>query len=102
MKIRGNTVGTTMRPEKIADRIGGSGGGLTANDVRDIVDEIANKEGYIGRNAFSAAFDEEFFPAFYNELYHVLTAPSDEGGVLDIITEGVITSLPVYDGEVVE
>ena len=28
MKIRGNTVGTTMSPEKIAEKIGGTGGGI--------------------------------------------------------------------------
>ena len=30
MKIRGNVIGTTMKPEKIAERIGGTGGGGAA------------------------------------------------------------------------
>ena len=37
MKIRGNTVGTTMSPDRIADRIGGSG--VTEDDVKNIIDE---------------------------------------------------------------
>ena len=35
MKVRGNLVGTTMKPERIAERIGGTGGGATA-DYRHI------------------------------------------------------------------
>ena len=38
MKIRGNVVGTNMKPEKIADRIGGTGG-VTEEDVVNIIDE---------------------------------------------------------------
>ena len=39
MKIRGNTVGTTMSPDSIAERIGGTGGGVTEDDVKNIIDE---------------------------------------------------------------
>lgn len=35
MKIRGNTVGTTMSPDRIADRIGG----VTEDDILNVIDE---------------------------------------------------------------
>ena len=38
-KIRGNTVGTTMSPEKIAELIGG-GGGITDEELAEKVEEI--------------------------------------------------------------
>lgn len=61
MKIRGNTVSTTMRPDKIVEEID--------KNLRDDV---------------SAMVEE---------------AITDK---LDYITEHVIGSLPIYDGEVVE
>ena len=51
MKIRGNVVGTNMKPEKIADRIGGTGGGVTEDDVVTIID---NQMDYIAESVIAA------------------------------------------------
>ena len=108
MKIRGNVVGTNMKPEKIADRIGGGGGGVEidddnisanktwssekiANTFDDVVTEIEGE--YLNY--------EDFRNEFYSELEYAITTTEEGGGLRETLVNTVIEALPVYNGEVV-
>ena len=68
-------------------------GGVTEERVNELIDEWVTPQGYLSL--------EDFYELFYFELDYAINTTSDEGGVRDIITENVIASLPIYDGEVV-
>ena len=92
-KIRGNTVGTTMSPEKIADLIGG-GGGMTdeefAAKVEGVITADVDEWGPIAGSIEAVA---EYSASWVAEMMmeqHDLLRPDEDNG-------GYIRNVPTID-----
>ena len=92
-KIRGNTVGTTMNPEKIAEMIGG-GGGMTDEEFAAKVEEVITADvAEWGPIAYAVEDVAEYSADWVSEMkmeQHDLLRPDEDNG-------GYIRNVPTID-----
>lgn len=103
MKIRGNVVGTNMKPEKVADRVGGVGGGgadgysptatVTQTDIGATI-TITDKNGTTTATITNGKPGADGYTPVKGIDYWT------EADRTQMVAD-VIAALPVYNGEVV-